>query len=269
MPIEVGIWRIDGSLRKLESVQLSQEKRVEEILTSDISLIDPNLLLIGRQVPTDHGKFIDLLGIDPSGNVVIIELKRDRTPREAVAQLLDYGSWVRDIRKDRIEDIYSKFASRSGPEQKGVTLDQAFRAKFEIDEVPDEFNENHRLVLVATELDDSSERIINYLAEEYGLDINAVFFRVFRDGNSEYLTRAWLVDPEEVEVKVSRRRDKVDWNGEFYVSFSKDRPWNEAVEYGFISAGGSPCTVEPCVNLSREIASGSTYPKSGTSGSGA
>jgi hypothetical protein len=36
---------------------------------------------------------------------------------------------------------------------------------------------------VASELDDSSERIITDLADEYGFAINAAFFRVFRDGD--------------------------------------------------------------------------------------
>ena len=29
-----------------------------------------------------------------------------------------------------------------------------------------------------------------------GVNINAVFFRVFKDGDREYLTRAWLREPE-------------------------------------------------------------------------
>lgn len=101
-------------------------------------------------------------------------------------------------------------------------------------------NEAHKLVLVASELDDSSERIITYLAEEYGVSINAVFFRVFRDGQSEYLSRAWLTDPGQVEAKVEAKRQKLPWNGEFYASYGADenRDWEEARKYGFISAGG-------------------------------
>jgi hypothetical protein len=35
-----------------------------------------------------------VLGVDVEGRIHVIELKRDRTPREVVAQILDYGSWA-------------------------------------------------------------------------------------------------------------------------------------------------------------------------------
>ena len=102
MPIEVGIWRMDDSPEKIEFSKMENEKRLEDVLGNDISILDPNWLLIGRQVPTDYGKFVDLLALDREGHLVIIELKKDRTPREVVAQLLDYGSWIKGIGDDDI-----------------------------------------------------------------------------------------------------------------------------------------------------------------------
>jgi RecB family endonuclease NucS len=61
------------------------------------------LLLIGRQIQTDYGKFIDMLALDQEGNLVIIELKKNRTPREVVAQTLDYASWVQNLSYERIQ----------------------------------------------------------------------------------------------------------------------------------------------------------------------
>jgi RecB family endonuclease NucS len=40
------------------------------------------------------GGRIDLLCINGDGDIVIVELKRDKTPREITAQALDYASWV-------------------------------------------------------------------------------------------------------------------------------------------------------------------------------
>jgi hypothetical protein len=103
--------------------------------------------------------------------------------------------------------------------------------------------------VVASAFDPSTERIVRYLFEEYEVQINAVFFRCFRDGDREYLSRAWLVDPvsrEEEDVE-SRRGD--DWNGEYYVNYSEDRHWPEAVKYGFVSAGGGSWYSKPLHTL--------------------
>jgi RecB family endonuclease NucS len=74
---------------------IDAERQLEQILA------DPNLLLIGRQVPITFSKSIDLLALDTDGKVVALELKRDRTPREVVAELLDYGSreWIHTIER--------------------------------------------------------------------------------------------------------------------------------------------------------------------------
>jgi len=240
MPIEVALWKLGDHLDPVEFIRMDSESRLEAVLAKDISVIDPGLLVIGRQVVTAFGKYIDLLALDAEGQVVVIELKRDRTPREVVAQLLDYGSWVRSLDADDLDRIFVTYGEKYAPEHQGSSLATAFCAKFGLDEVP-LLNEHHRLLLVAAELDESSERIIRYLAEAHGVSINAAFFRAFRDGKSEFLSRAWLADPKTVEQKVEAKREKVPWNGEFYVSFGGDqkRVWEEARQHGFISAGGS------------------------------
>ena len=69
-----------------------------------------------------------------------------------------------------------------------------------------------------------------------------IFFQVFQDGSNQYLSRSWLIDPVETEIKAisGSGGSKGEWNGEYYVSFgqSEDRDWQEAVKYGFISGGG-------------------------------
>lgn len=242
MPIEVGIWKLGEQPVPVHFESMESESRLEDLLAHDISVADPNLLLIGRQVPTAYGKFIDLLAIDADGRLVVLELKKNRTPREVVAQLLDYGSWIRSLEDDDIAGIFDRYVQKYLPEHEGTSLDEAFCQKFNVGEMPGSLNNAHELVLVAGELDDSSERIIGYLADEYGVAINAVFFRFFRDGNNEYLSRAWLIDPGEVDAKVEEKREKGQWNGEFYVSFGhgRTRDWEDARKFGFISAGGGP-----------------------------
>jgi len=243
MPIELGFWRLNGNQpARLESSGLDLESRLEDILASDLDILNPGLLLIGRQVPTFYGKFIDLLAIDAQGNVVVIELKRARTPREVVAQVLDYGSWVRGLSDEQLASIFEVFLAKYHAGSVGVSLDQAFCKRFGLKDMPEELNAQHELVIVASELDPSTERIVTYLADQYGAQINAVFFRVFKDGANEYLSRVWLRDPTEVEIAATNGPNIGDWNGEFYVSFGHDelRHWDDARKFGYIAAGGGP-----------------------------
>lgn len=215
---------------------IDSEVMLEDALVKDLSILSPQLMLVGRQVSTSYGKFIDMLAMDASGDLSVIELKKNRTPREVVAQLLDYASWVQSLSYEEISAIYS------GSNQ-GKKLEEGFDDAFGTS-LPEQINQNHVLIVVASELDSSTERIINYLSDNYGVPINAVFFRFFRDGDRNYLARTWLIDPEEVERKVSKSKSKKGsepWNGrDFYVSLGEGerRNWDDCRKYGFVSGGG-------------------------------
>jgi hypothetical protein len=206
MPEEVRLWRVEPGdrLRDIPRRQLDLESRIEQWLTQDISILDPDLLVIGRQVETDHRGIIDLLCMDQTGDLVVVELKRDRTPREITAQVLDYGSWVKDLSVERVLALAESFHGKD-------SFEQAFQQKFGV-ELPESLNESHRLLVVGSAIDQSSERIIRYLSESYGVNINAATFQFFKDeSGGEILARVFLVQPEQVERQtrakgVSKRR---------------------------------------------------------------
>ena len=50
-----------------------------------------------------------------------------------------------------------------------------------------------------------------------------------------------MIEPNQAEEKITKERQKLPWNGEYYVSFghrNDGRNWDDAIKYGFISAGG-------------------------------
>jgi len=69
-------------------------------------------MIVGRQVTTKSGS-IDLLGVDKSGNTVIIELKRAQLPRECLAQAIDYASNVAEWTVDRLGEECSKYRKKT------------------------------------------------------------------------------------------------------------------------------------------------------------
>ncbi len=165
--------RVEEALRAanefIKENDLEQAKaRLEEILDKNIGIASPNWLVIGRQVHSDHGQTIDLLAIDRDANLVVLELKRDKTYRDIVAQVLDYGSWVRELKDERIAQIFDEYQNRWHNKGEPISIDEAFKKKFGV-AVPDDMNSTHELVIVASGLDPATERIVRYLADEYGI----------------------------------------------------------------------------------------------------
>lgn len=201
MPSDARIWRIQAEDRLVELTRthLDLEERIEKWLEQDISILSNVLLVIGRQVTTDYGGVIDLLCLDRIGDAVIVELKRDKTPRDITAQTLDYASWVEDLSNERITEIADQYLGERG------SLEQAFEQQFG-EELPETLNGQHRMLIVASEVDPSTERIINYLSDTYGVDINAASFQYFRyEDDQEFLARVFVIDPSQVEQSTRRK----------------------------------------------------------------
>ena len=101
-------------------------------------LLSDEWMLIGSQEDTGFGGRIDPPAIAPDGALVLIELKRDKTPRDVVAQSLDYASWVDKLRAGDIAAICGRFAP-------GRNLAEDFQQRFGLALDEDSLNESHHL----------------------------------------------------------------------------------------------------------------------------
>jgi hypothetical protein len=235
MAVQMGIWRVEGkTLKPVVSSVVGLEQQLEGYIESDPTILGQPLLILGRQVQTVSGP-LDLLAMDSTGAVHVIELKRDKTPRDVAAQVLDYGSWVAGLSH---EDVLDLFAKRSP----NVEFDQAFADLFG-EGPPEDLNTEQVFTIVATALDPATERIVRFLSESFAVPINAVFFRHFEDGSNSYLARTWLVEQEVIAAAsgTKKRSSREPWNGrDWGVTFGTGgaRAWQDAMKYGFVSAGG-------------------------------
>lgn len=236
MPIRTALWRVGVDPQPLPESTLATEQLLENMIIAAPRLLSDEWMLIGRQEDTGYGGRIDLLAIAPDGALVLIELKRNRTPREVVAQALDYASWIDKLLPEEVAAIYARFAP-------GHSLAEDFRRRFGQDLDEEALNGSHQIIIVAASLDDSSERIVGYLSER-DIPINVLCFQVFGTGPEQILSRSWLLDPIRAQVSAASTPTGVaePWNGEFYASFGHglSRSWSDAIEYGFICGGGGP-----------------------------
>ena len=169
MPIRHAIWKVGENPTPLAESRLVSEQQLEDMIVRDTSILSNEWMLIGRQEITAHGGRIDLLAIAPDGSLVLIELKREKTPRDIVAQALDYAAWIQELPTERIAQIYHRFSN-------GGNLDAAFRKRFGVDLDEETLNQSHQIIIVASALDVATERIINYLdAQDVAINASSRF----------------------------------------------------------------------------------------------
>lgn len=182
-------WQIgsDGQPRRLPPGSISLERSLEDWIDTDVGIVADDVLLIGRQIRTDWGTVLDMLGIDDSGDLVIVELKRDQTLRETVAQAIEYAAWVSRLGHS---DIMQIAARRFGTEEK---FSERFETEFGLS-VPDTVNSQQRIMIVAPAIDDTTAFIIEYLSEVYRVPINAVSFDVFGEPGAQLLVRHFVIE---------------------------------------------------------------------------
>ena len=191
MADELKIWALrDGNeVEVVESVEsVVPENTLEEILVRHPEMLEAELQLVGRQMPTAGGP-LDLLGVDSDGRLVVYELKRSALTREAVTQCIDYASALDNM---ELGELAKHITERAG--KKGIQ---------EIDNFEEWYQESFgkedlgalrppRLVLVGLGVDHHTERMARFLRNG-GIDISVLTFHGFQ-GTEELLARRVEVD---------------------------------------------------------------------------
>lgn len=152
---------------------------------------DSEILIIGRQVSTNLNASIDLLGIDSFGDTVVIELKRDKTSRETVAQLLEYASFIEKLDYSQLNDIFQRY---SGEECNLEKYHQQYFKSNEDEKIS--YNKSTKLVIVAQEISKEIRQVALFLRDK-GLDIYCASFKYFTTKNGEQLISLEFVVGEE------------------------------------------------------------------------
>ena len=155
-------------------------------------LEDNELLIIGREVLTDLGGYIDLLGVDSAGNVVVVELKRGQTPRDTVAQALEYSAFAERLNVDQLETI-----SRTYMNDESLNFAEHHRQHFDLSESDAvAFNKDQRIVIVCQEIAPQIRQTAQFLNSK-GVNVTCVEFAFFQAQDGGRLMSQEIVVGEE------------------------------------------------------------------------
>lgn len=183
-----------------QKTNLELEEHLETWLeNSPWAIIQDELVLwIDRQPSAQDEEgtiFPDLLGVDSEGNLVIVEFKRGRAPRDVIAQLLEYAAWAND---QSDEQIYNRAESyfKTREEFQKKTFDDAFRREFDIPENTEIplLNQKLRLFIVAEEIPTRVASVCRFLRTSYKMDVSCILVSKFQTESGDEIVSMETVD---------------------------------------------------------------------------
>ena len=202
---EIRLWAMDGAggaAPLAAAGQTDTERLLEDTLVRNPELLLPGLSVVGRQVQTPGGP-LDLLGVDDDGRLVVFELKRGTVTREAVAQVLDYASFLEFMSEGELADFIAAGSGTHGAESIGD-----FAEWYESKSGGQELSalKPVRMALVGLGVDERATRMAQLLAGK-GVDFSLPTFHGFTYNGATFLARQMPVAAAaEVERATRRRR---------------------------------------------------------------
>ena len=198
----MGLWKItDNGPAKVAETGLKQEKLLEQNLEDwiekDPSILGEQILVIGRQVRIpDTQDRIDLLGLDPQGSAVIIELKRGKLKDPADIQALRYASYVSRWEFEDFENVARNYQGAIGSEDFNFnSLFEDFCESSGVEDVPD-INEEQRVIIAGSSVKDKLGSVALWL-RDHNVDIRLIEIRAFKNGD-ELLLEPHVIVPTPV-----------------------------------------------------------------------
>lgn len=201
-----------------EETDIELERHLESWLENSPRALaeEESILWIGRQTSANVEEstiFPDLLGLDSEGNLVIVELKRGKAPRDVVAQLLEYAAWANELSDEQIQGIAATYFQIL---KKETTLQNAFGEMFG-DEIP-ELNRRLRLFVVAKEMPGMVSHVCRFLRTSHGMDINCIAVSTFQTESGEKLvnTESKVGQEDIITPKTARQNTSsiARWSGD-------------------------------------------------------
>lgn len=168
---------------KLEEMTFAElgmkESDIEEILRTNVDMLcddEESMIIVGQQVRNEKSGRSDLTAIDNNGDIVLIEIKRDKKDIEGRKesfefQAIRYAASCATIKStdELIQSVFAPYVEKHKNEFAGQTgLTSAEIAQRQLSDFIEKngitaFNKHQRIVLVASEFDEQTLSAVAWL----------------------------------------------------------------------------------------------------------
>lgn len=186
------MFKINTTTNRIEPLQerafgelgFTERAHLQEWLVNHPSALGEDLLVIQKEFAgfADTRERLDVLALDKSGSLVIIENKLDDSGRDVVWQALKYASYCSTLTRDGVVGIYQDYLGANGDAVAKLT------SFFEVDDLSEvEINKSfrQRILLVAANFRKEVTSTVLWLAN-YGIQVQCFLALVHESAGEHF-----------------------------------------------------------------------------------
>lgn len=182
------LYRIHPESKTLQSVRevnfsdhsFRERYDIQEWIEETPSILGERLLIVAKEKTYFDGtnERPDLVGIDEEGNIVVIELKRDDSGADVHWQAIKYASYWSGFSVRDVFEVYADYLTVHRQKEGTEEVDTEYAKQEIIDfinqDTAENVNKRQRIILVSHRFSNEAVSAVNWLLENYGLDIRCI-----------------------------------------------------------------------------------------------
>ena len=191
--------------------KLKERPHLQEWIAKLPEVLGETLLIIQKEFDgfdQTHER-LDLLALDKTGKLVIIENKLDDSGRDVTWQAIKYASYCSSLSQEEIIEIYAKYLKKSNEEAEEMLL--SFFEVEELDDIQINPENTQRMIFVAANFRKEVTSSVLWL-RNFGIDISCIKVSPFMYNGKlmvEFDQIIPIKEAEEYTIKMAEKK-KVD-----------------------------------------------------------
>ena len=164
-----------------EGERLRERQDIQRVLRERIDALDPALMVLADEFSDwqDSSRRIDLLCLDSSANLVVVELKRSEDDGFMELQAIRYAAMVSSMNFEQAAETSARWRNRADPDTDQAKQDiLTFLRWDEPDE--DSFGRETRIILVSADFSKELTTSVMWLRDNYDVEIRCVRLKPYK-----------------------------------------------------------------------------------------
>lgn len=175
--------------------RIFERQHIEKWIESTPDILGEDLLMISNEYDAfdKTNERLDLLAIDRDGNVVVIELKRDDSGKNADLQALKYAAYCSTLTLSNLAEIYQNYKLKNN---KKLTVEESRKSIIDFIQNDDfeEINDKPRIILVSKEYRPEVTASVLWL-RKFNIDIKCVKLTPYEIINNKIIIEVNTIIP--------------------------------------------------------------------------